>query len=43
MAYEFSAPKKIYIPETLMDDLCLSQGSFIRIKYTKVSREHLLN
>jgi len=38
MAYEFSAPNGIiYIPETLMDDLCLSQGSFIRIKHIKVS------
>tara|TARA_Y100000022_G_scaffold63027_1_gene54097 strand:+ start:60 stop:599 length:540 start_codon:yes stop_codon:yes gene_type:complete len=38
MAYEFSAPNgNIYMPETLMDDLCLSAGNFIRIKYVDVS------
>tara|TARA_B100000131_G_scaffold155912_1_gene151361 strand:- start:416 stop:805 length:390 start_codon:yes stop_codon:yes gene_type:complete len=37
MAYEFSAPNGIiYMPETLMDDLCLSPGNFVRIKYIRV-------
>mgnify|MGYP001310412665 CR=1 FL=1 len=37
MAYEFSAPNGIiYMPETLMDELCLSSGNFVRIKFVRI-------